>query len=275
MAVAEFASNWDQDGLDAIKKSCDLSGINLTVDRMVGTNGPGICKSRHGGYSCAEAMLDITYIKALAGNIELTDVFSRAEFSIQSWAMQLAQMSDADLPLVHSVSFGENEEELPSLAYMEACNVEFQKLGLRGVSILVASGDGGVWGRGGSSGAFHPDFPAASPFVTAVGGTILTQTGQLGDERVWNNGGVGFSNAFVRPTYQQQQWHHTCRVLWLCQIKTCGMQRAALTPMSVPSPAVTMPTVSVWTVEVSTVSQGRRLPHRFGPLLLRGSTACV
>ena len=37
----------------------------------------------------------------------------------------------------------------PSAAYMAACNVEFQKLGLRGASVLVASGDGGVWGRAG------------------------------------------------------------------------------------------------------------------------------
>ena len=40
MAVAEFASNWCQDGLDAIKTACGLSA-NLTVDRMIGSNGPG------------------------------------------------------------------------------------------------------------------------------------------------------------------------------------------------------------------------------------------
>ena len=140
---------------------------------MVGTNSPGICKSRHGGYSCAEAMLDITYIKALAGNIKLTDVFQTKEFSVQQWALLLAQMSDSELPLVHSLSFGMDEVELPSVSYMNACNIEFQKLGLRGVSILVASGDSGVWGRTGKS-TFQPDFPASSPYNVLVICSSLT-----------------------------------------------------------------------------------------------------
>eukprot|EP00937_MAST-01D_sp_MAST-1D-sp2_P003585 g3585.t1 len=206
MALAEFASNWDQNGLDAFSESCKLApGLNLTVDRTVGGNGPGICLSRHGGPSCSEAMLDITYIKALAGDIKLTDVFQREHFSIQEWALQLAEMADGDLPLVHSVSFGEDETELPSAAYMAACNVEFQKLGLRGASILVASGDGGVWGRGGATAAsFRPGFPASSPFVTAVGGTVLATAGQTGNEAAWANSGGGFSNTFARPAYQEQ-----------------------------------------------------------------------
>ena len=37
-----------------------------------------------------------------------------------------------------------------------SCSVEFQKLGARGVSILVASGDQGVSGRAGSPRRFGP-----------------------------------------------------------------------------------------------------------------------
>jgi tripeptidyl-peptidase I len=203
MAVAEFASNWDQEGLNAFANACALP-VNLTVDRMVGTNGAGICQSRHGGPTCAEAMLDITYIKALAGNIKLTDVFQSNEFSIQKWALEVAQMSDREIPLVQSVSFGEDEHELPSVPYMNECNVEFQKLGLRGVTILFASGDGGVWGRGGTTGGvFHPDFPASSPYVTAVGGTVLSTAGTIGNETAWSNSGGGFSNVFPQPSYQK------------------------------------------------------------------------
>ena len=51
-------------------------------------------------------------------------------------------------------------------------------------------------------GAFRPDFPASSPFVTAVGGTVLQQEGTLGAERAWASGGGGFSNIFSRPSYQ-------------------------------------------------------------------------
>lgn len=60
------------------------------------------------------------------------------------------------------------------MQYATRCNTEFAKLGARGVSLLVSSGDGGVAGSQASpypGGVFIPNFPAASPFVTAVGGT--------------------------------------------------------------------------------------------------------
>lgn len=56
-------------------------------------------------------------------------------------------------------------------------NVEFQKAGVRGITIFFASGDGGV--SGGQSGpctTFIPTWPAASPFVTAVGTRALDNT---------------------------------------------------------------------------------------------------
>ena len=67
----------------------------------------------------------------------------------------------------------------PSLAasrvqYATRCNTEFAKVGARGVSLLISSGDGGVAGSQSSpcpGGIFVPNYPAASPFVTAVGGT--------------------------------------------------------------------------------------------------------
>jgi tripeptidyl-peptidase-1 len=56
-------------------------------------------------------------------------------------------------------------------------NVEFQKIGLRGVSLISASGDSGANGRtdGDCSLAqrLRPPFPASSPYVTAVGATQL------------------------------------------------------------------------------------------------------
>ena len=204
MAVAEFSSNWCQEGLDRFKADCGLE-TNLTVDNMVGSNSPGVCRSRHGGYSCAEAMLDITYIKALASNVRLTDIYQGGHFSIQEWAMELSKMSDDELPLVHSISFGEDETELGSVGYMDACNVEFQKLGLRGVSLLFASGDQGVWGRTGyNRKMFSPDFPSSSPYVTSIGGTTLATVGVVGAERSWDSSGGGFSNVFVQPPFQEK-----------------------------------------------------------------------
>ena len=41
----------------------------------------------------------------------------------------------------YSVSYGNDEKQQTSVAYMESCNVQFMKAGLRGISILFASGD--------------------------------------------------------------------------------------------------------------------------------------
>merc|ERR1711874_681309 len=55
-------------------------------------------------------------------------------------------------------------------------NAEFQKIGLRGVSLMAASGDSGANGRtdGECTGTvLHSSFPGSSPYITAVGATQL------------------------------------------------------------------------------------------------------
>merc|ERR1712070_1360076 len=85
----------------------------------------------------------------------------------------------------------------------DSVNVQFQKLGAQGISVLFASGDQGVVGRSGSTrdGKYHPDFPAASPYITAVGGTDLATKSVIGAEKAWSDGG-GFSTHFAIPDYQ-------------------------------------------------------------------------
>jgi len=86
---------------------------------------------------------------------------------------------------------------------MESCNTQFASAGLLGITVLIASGDQGVWGREGTSGnVFHPDFPASSPYVTAVGGTDFATKSTVGTETAWEDGGGGFSDTFSIPSYQ-------------------------------------------------------------------------
>ena len=57
---------------------------------------------------------------------------------------------------------------------MDACNLGFMKAGVRGLSLLFASGDLGACGHTGCGmlrSRFKPGFPASSPYVTTVGGT--------------------------------------------------------------------------------------------------------
>jgi tripeptidyl-peptidase-1 len=95
------------------------------------------------------------------------------------------------------VSYGDNENTV-DFDYAQRVNVEFQKAGVRGISILTASGDGGVAGsQSGPCSKFIPTFPAASPWVTAVGGTQASAP-----ETAAGFSGGGFSNYFARPAYQ-------------------------------------------------------------------------
>ncbi|KAJ5666609.1 hypothetical protein N7462_011018 [Penicillium macrosclerotiorum] len=120
-------------------------------------------------------------------------------------------------PNVISISYGSAEADLPIAYQRRQCN-EFMKLGLHGVSVVVASGDSGVAGRGGDptpsnclgedGKVFAPDFPASCPYLTAVGATYLpigASVSAHAEEAVsrFPSGG-GFSNIYERPSYQAQ-----------------------------------------------------------------------
>ena len=109
----------------------------------------------------------------------------------------------ASPPLVHSVSYGNDEAQQTSTEFMLEANTAFMKLGAMGISVLFASGDQGVLGREGKAAKYHPDFPAASPYITAVGGTDFATKGVIGAEKAWTQGGGGFSNTFAIPAYQK------------------------------------------------------------------------
>ncbi len=195
MAVAEFQDQgWKQGDMDKMTEACHLNH-NITVNRQIG--GPP-----YGGPS-AEASLDITYIKSLGGAIPLTNIYSEP-YSLLHWAQVVGNLSSP--PLVHSVSYGNDEQQQSGASYMDACNLQFQALGVRGLSLLFASGDQGVCGREGcgifGGGAFNPGFPAASPFVTSVGGTDFATKSVIGEETAWDRSGGGFSNTFAIPSYQ-------------------------------------------------------------------------
>ena len=116
---------------------------------------------------------------------------------------------------VISISYGGQEYDLPASYQQRQCN-EYMKLGMQGVSIVVASGDSGVAGPRNSNNAngclgpsatiFSPDFPATCPYLTIAGSTFLPPTGDVTkDEEVATTrfpSGGGFSNIYPIPSYQ-------------------------------------------------------------------------
>lgn len=202
MGVAEFQGvMWDQPALDKFSAACSLTPP-INISNQIGTDSPKSCEIPIiGTQRCAEAMLDIEYIGAIGGAIPLTDVYS-AQFSLFDLTTTLLNLPKEQIPLIMSVSYGNDESQQKSLAYMMQCNQQFMKFGAIGVSILFAAGDQGVLGRSGPGKVYHPDFPAASPYITAVGGTDFVTKGVIGPEKVWSAGGGGFSNTFGIPDFQ-------------------------------------------------------------------------
>merc|ERR1719265_1728369 len=67
------------------------------------------------------------------------------------------------------------EQKITTPEYVDRTNTEFAKIGALGCTIVVSSGDDGAPGNIGQCDGklMDPLFPAASPFVTTVGGTVL------------------------------------------------------------------------------------------------------
>lgn len=155
-----------------------------------------------------EAMLDIEYMPAMGALIPTefwgfsgASPMDSADEPFLKWLYTVGNTSDAEVPLVFSTSYGEDEtSELPS-DYASRIETEFVKCGARGISLLFASGDSGAASDAGTcpNDQFMPMWPAASPFVTAVGGV----TNGAMPESAWSGSSGGFSNIFDQPSWQQ------------------------------------------------------------------------
>lgn len=144
-------------------------------------------------------------------------------------------------PKVISISYAKSEAGFPPEYLRRQC-LEFLKLGLMGVTVVVASADYGTasglmpgfcidpqtGAPNSTEGYFNPSWPSACPWVTTVGGTQLSSQSSgnvsshadgayqrypifetafrfgLPSGTVLTSGG-GFSNIFPGPKYQEDQ----------------------------------------------------------------------
>lgn len=123
---------------------------------------------------CNEASLDVQYVMAMAQGVPTyyDYVAQSKDNAFLKWIMEVADMeTPAD---VVSISYSAIEQ-YQSQSTLNSFNVEAQKLGIAGVTIIVASGDNGAPGspayQDASKCGYSPTFPSVSPFVTSVGGT--------------------------------------------------------------------------------------------------------
>jgi kumamolisin len=158
-----------------------------------------------GGVETLEVLLDTQLSGSAAPKADIKVVIADRDSDIdQSLAFFINNLPDTK---VLSISFGACEKFL--FPQLEALfNNLYKQAAAQGQSILVSSGDQGV--NDCSDGqVMQVNALAASPFVTAVGGTSLrvnfdkdgNATEYLG-EQVWQGSGGGISNLFPITDYQ-------------------------------------------------------------------------
>jgi len=154
-----------------------------------------------------EVMLDIEVVGSIAPAASIVVYFSPNTDAGFLDAVTTAIHDTTHKPSVISISWGGAESTWTAQS-MTAMDDAFQAAATMGVTVCVASGDGGS-SDGVSTGGDHVDFPASSPHALACGGTTLraTQT-NITSEVVWNDGasggasGGGISSFFPTPVWQ-------------------------------------------------------------------------
>ncbi|CAK7264275.1 hypothetical protein SEPCBS119000_000905 [Sporothrix epigloea] len=124
---------------------------------------------------------------------------------------------------VITISYSYSEVDMPE-SYVKRQCLEVMKLGLQGVTVVMASGDYGIGsfyddggnpdGCGGSNGTiFMPQALAVCPYVLAVGSTVFKLKEPITTCKKpkyydmatqWFSSGGGFSNYFPTPNWQVQ-----------------------------------------------------------------------
>ncbi|MGA2741311.1 MAG: S53 family peptidase [Bryobacteraceae bacterium] len=157
------------------------------------------------GGNDGEVMLDMEVVGSVAPGARMVVYFSDDDDRAFFDALAVAVHDQLRAPSVISISWGHAESEWTAQA-INAFNELLQEAALFGVTVCVASGDNGSLDNA-KDNKPHVDFPAASPWALACGGTRLESAeGAIQREVVWNNwigsSGGGVSEIFPLPDYQ-------------------------------------------------------------------------
>ncbi len=151
-----------------------------------------------------EATLDASYVHGFAPDAKI--VFVEDNYRLGAFQYILQHHVSA------IVSYSENwPEAIWNPKAIRVYNDVLQQLAHRDTTILKGVGDWGASDESGSTARYsnlpfkdNVNFPASSPWVTALGGTQLTlrQNGTYLSERAWSLSGGGYSRIFKRPVWQ-------------------------------------------------------------------------
>ncbi|KAL3666603.1 hypothetical protein V7S43_008229 [Phytophthora oleae] len=188
----------------------------------------------HPNSASTEASLDVQYITGVGRNATTyvwtmngSNPYSSEDEPFVEFAQDVLALENP--PLVVSISYSDDEEHIfdVSPGYARTLDTLLIKMGLRGITVLIAGGDDGVTGLRTEfekvpvedmckqSG---PQWPSSSPYITTVGATMLLTRAQQSAKPFFRtkeevicsveNGGIitsggGFSNIYGVPEYQR------------------------------------------------------------------------
>jgi subtilase family serine protease len=187
-----------------------------------------------------EASLDSQYITTTGQNIDTTFVYIDGSMDnpFTDWLVWAGNATDAELPKVHSLSVGAAESEV-SDTIIARMNTEMAALGVRGVTIVFASGDGG----------YSPvlKYGASSPYVLSVGGIF---NGELRNSPLQADSLTtgGFSSSALNKA---QPWQAAAIASYTKNRKPSSL------PKTIPVGRRAVPDVSAYDDDLSIVQNGQ------------------
>jgi len=176
-AASNLSTYRSQYGLPA----CTTSGTNPCF-RKVNENG-GTTTPRGSTGWAQEISLDLDMASAICPNcrILLVEASSATYFDLGTAVNTAARLGANAI----SNSYGGGE-------FSSETSYESAYYNHPGIAVTVSSGDSG----------YGAEFPAASRYVTAVGGTTLSRSGSGFSETAWSGAGSGCSSYVAKPTWQ-------------------------------------------------------------------------
>jgi hypothetical protein len=187
-AVTAFEEQYVNIDYD-LKTFDEYMGLEFQQPTIWGQNDP----TNPGG----ESTLDLQWISAIAPGAK-TVFFSVTGPGpaippgqgayILEWAVQVANLSDAEAPKVTSISYGDTEigyfNKFGDFSYIERMEVELAKMAARGLTVVAGSGDAGASNVGEEGNDISPTdptctpfrafYPSNSPYVLSLSSTFLT-----------------------------------------------------------------------------------------------------
>ena len=207
IGLLEFGGGFFADDLASFVKQAGLAAtatvVPISVDHMPTDTDDD---------ATAEVMLDVEVIAGICPKATVPVYFSK--FTEKGWvdALDAAVHDTTHKPQVLSISWGYAEDAyIWSAAAVKQVDEALKEAAMLGITVCVAAGDDGS-SDGITDGHAHVDFPSTSPYVLAVGGTLL-RAGARRSERAWKDGdglrsegggstGGGVSTRIARPAWQ-------------------------------------------------------------------------